>query len=698
MILRSRPAATALESGAGSDARPFFAAPAMDATAINPTVSPIELEVQRIRALLKNRQFAESLQAAETLAVQVPENRDVLYLIAVSQRQLSKIPEALATLERLERHQPAFSRLYQERGHCYVVMRDAPQAIEAFLQGVNLNPALPASWSMLERLYRMTGQTENAGVAAEHVATLKRLPPEIVQATGLFSEGLLTPAENLIRAYLLKHGHHIEAMRLLARIGFKREVFDDAELLLEGVLELAPDYRAARHDYALVLVARHKYLRAREELEKLLQFEPKNRQYWMLYANACVGLGEHDRALPLYREFLVDTPQAPDLHLSVAHCLKTLGRQQEAIEAYRASAAARSNYGDAYWSLANLKTYRFTDDEIARMRSEEAAPSTQLVDRYHLCFALGKALEDRGEYQESFGYYERGNSLKRSESRYRPQTIELNTRKQIEVCTREFFAQRVGVGADSAEPIFIVGLPRSGSTLIDQILASHSRVEGTQELAEIPRMVLELQGRDPDLDDPRYPRVLADLTPADCLRLGDKYLRDTRIFRTDKPHFVDKMPNNFRHLGLIHLILPNAKIIDARREPMACCFSNLKQLFATGQEFSYSVEDIARYYRTYLELMRHWQAVLPGRVLRVMHEDIVDDLEGNVRRILDFCGLEFEPGCVEFYKTARSIRTASSEQVRQPIFREGLEQWKNFKPYLGALEDALGDALVHYRD
>ncbi|HEY4771926.1 MAG TPA: sulfotransferase [Steroidobacteraceae bacterium] len=676
----------------------FCAGPQVDATAFNSTPSPIELEVRRIQGLLKSRHLAESLRAAEALAAEVPENRDVLYLIAASQRHLNKIPEALATLVRLERHHPAFSRLYQERGHCYVVLRDAPRAIDAFLRGVNINPALPASWSMLERLYRMTGEIENADMAAGHVATLKRLPPEVVQATSLFSEGELTAAENLIRAYLLKHGNHIEAMRLLARIGFKREVLDDAELLLESVLELAPDYHAARHDYALVLVARHKYLRAREELEKLLRLEPKSRQYLMLYANACVGLGEHDRALPLYRKFLLDTPQAPDLHLSVAHCLKTLGRQVEAIEAYRASAAARSNYGDAYWSLANLKTYRFTDEEIARMRSEEAASSTQLEDRYHLCFALGKAYEDRGEYQESFGYYERGNALKKSESRYRPETIELNTRKQIEVCTREFFAQREGFGAKSAEPIFIVGLPRSGSTLVDQILASHSRVEGTQELAEVPRMVLELQGRDPDLDNPRYPRVLADLTPADCLRLGDKYLRDTRIFRTDKPHFVDKMPNNFRHLGLIHLILPNAKIIDARREPMACCFSNLKQLFATGQEFSYSIEDIARYYRTYLELMRHWQDALPGRILRVMHEDIVDDLEGNVRRILEFCGLDFEPACVEFYKTERSIRTASSEQVRQPIFREGLEQWKNYKPYLGALEDALSDALVRYRD
>ncbi len=664
----------------------------------HPEPSPIESEVRRIRGLAKIGRHTEALAAAEALSYQVPENRDVLYLIALNQRHLNRIPGALATLERLEQLHPRFSRLYQERGHCYVAMRDAPRAIDAFLRGVNINPALPASWSVLEGLYQMTGDAKNAATAAQHVATLKRLPPEVLLATSLFSDGELTSAENIVRAYLLKHGNHVEAMRLLAKIGFARDVLDDAELLLEAVLALAPDYRAARHDYALVLIERHKYQQAREELGKLLALEPQNRQYRTLFATACVGLGEHDRAIPLYRELLAEAPQAPDLHLSVAHCLKALGRSAEAIEAYRAAAAARPNFGDAYWSLANLKTYRFPDDEIARMCAEEIAPETPLLDRYHLCFALGKAYEDRGKYAESWRHYERGNGLKRSESRYRPEIIENNTRRQIEICTRQFFTHREGVGAASPAPIFILGLPRAGSTLLDQILASHSRVEGTQELSDIQRIVLGLQGRDPDLDNPRYPGVLADLKPEDFLRLGERYLTDTRVYRTDKPYFIDKMPNNFRHIGLIHLMLPNAKIIDARREPMACCFSNLKQLFANGQEFTYSTEDIARYYRTYLELMRHWDEVLPGTVLHVWHEDVVDDLAGNVRRLLDFCGLEFEPACVEFHKTERSIRTASSEQVRQPIFREGLDQWKNYEPWLGPLRDALGDALVRYRD
>jgi tetratricopeptide (TPR) repeat protein len=670
----------------------------MSSTATSPPPSPLELEVRRVRGLLQSRRFHEALRAAELLCAEVPENRDALFLLAMSQRYLKALPQAFATLERLERHHPGFSRLYQERGHCHVAQRDAPRAVEAFLKGVNINPALPDSWAMLEGLYRMLGERDNAAMAAAHVATLKRLAPEVVSATSLFSDGELTAAENMVRAYLLQHGDDVEAMRLLARIGMAQEVFDDAEILLAGVLQLAPDYRAARLDYARTLLERHKYLDARRELETLLKIEPGNRQFRTLHATACVGLGEHARASAIYRELLAEEPLAADLHLSLAHCLKTLGRRDEAIAAYRAAAAARPGFGDTYWSLANLKTYRFTEAEVVCMRREEENPETGTADRQHLCFAIGKALEDRGEYAESFRFYERGNALKRAESRFRPELIERNTRMQIEICTREFFERRAGSGCPADDPIFIVGLPRSGSTLLEQILASHSLVEGTHELAEVPRLVVELQGRDPNLDDLRYPAVLADLSPSDFARLGQRYLDDTRIYRTGRPRFIDKMPNNFRHLGLIHLMLPNARIIDARREPMACCFSNFKQLFANGQEFTYGLDNIARYYRTYLELMAHWNRVLPGRILRIQHEDLVDDLEGHVRRILKFCGLEFEAGCIEFHKTERSVRTASSEQVRQPLNRNGLDQWRHFEPWLEPLKEALGDALHRYRD
>ena len=650
-----------------------------------------------MRRLQQADRHEEALRAAEHLLAELPENRDLLLIAATSLRHLRRVPDAMAMLDRLEVLRPAFSRLHQERGLCFVQLKDAPNAIEALLRAVNINPALPASWSLLEKLYGMVGDPANASTAAEHVATLKRLPAEIVTATSLFSDADLAPAEQMVRAFLLQRGDHPEAMRLLARIALAHDVLDEAEILLAAVLALAPDYAAARHDYAQTLIKRQKFSEAIEQIEQLLELDPSNADYRTLAATAAVGLGQNERAIEIYRGMLRDLPDSWDVPLWLGHALKTVGRVPEAIESYRAAAAARSNFGDAYWSLANLKLYGFADDEIARMRVEEASPTTGPVDRYHLCFALGKAFEDRGEASESWRYYERGNALKRQESRYRPEHLETNTRLQIEVCTKAFFEARKGWGAPAPDPIFVLGLPRSGSTLIEQILASHSRVEGTQELANIQRAVLDIQGHDPDDDASRYPAALAQMTAQDFTRLGEAYLADTRVYRSGRPVFIDKMPNNFRHIGLIHLMLPNARIIDARREPMACCFSNLKQLFAQGQEFTYSAEDIARYYRTYLDLMGHWDEALPGRVLRVHHEDVVADLEGSVRRMLDHCGLEFEPACVEFHKTRRSVRTPSSEQVRRPIFRDGLDQWKTYEPWLGPLKTALGDARVRYR-
>jgi len=670
----------------------------MEVTDATTTAAAKAPEVARIRELLREHKFAEVLAAGEGLLADSSDNRDALLCVAVAQRYLHRIPDALRTLATLERHHPRFSRLHEERGRCFVEMRRAPEAIEAFLIAVNINHALPGSWSMLEGLYRMTGALDNAGMAASHVATLRKLPQPIVLATGLFADGDLEAAESISRRYLLEHGDHIEAMRLLAQIGIVHRVFDDAEVLLAALLELAPGYRMARQEYAAVLVELHRHQEARREVDRLLKDDPDNRALRMLYAASSVGIGEHERAIALYRALLQHTPADAEVHLSIGHALKTLGQTAAAIEAYRQAAACRPDFGDAYWSLANLKTYRFTQAELAGMQAALDTPATTTADRYHLCFALGKALEDRGDFAESFRYYELGNTLKRPECRYRPGVIENNTRQQIEVCTRELFDSRRGWGAPSRDPIFIVGLPRSGSTLLEQILASHSQVEGTQELPNVQQLVTRLRGRHSDPDDPRYPRILAHLTAEDFSKLGEEYLDGTRVYRTGKPFFIDKMPNNFRHIGLIHLMLPNARIIDARREPMACCFSNLKQLFAQGQEFTYSIEDIARYYRTYLELMRHWDRVLPGRILRVHHEDVVEDLEGSVRRLLDYCGLEFDPSCISFHETKRSVRTASSEQVRQAIYREGLDQWKHFEPWLEALKSALGDALSRYRD
>ena len=652
--------------------------------------SDVEAEVIRIRGLIQAADHHSALAAAEALRRRVPENRDVLYMVAVNQRYLGRAQAALETLARLEAVHPAYSRLFQERGHCHAALGAPAAALHAYLQAVNINPALPASWHALSILYRAAGRAPEAETASSHVAKLKSLAPAVVTATSMFADGEIHEAERIIRQHLKARPKDVEAMRLLARIGMKLDILDDAEFLLESVLEFSPNYHPARHDYVRVLLQRHRNARALEEAKTLLRAEPSNRDYRAVYATACLALADYDEAITTYRGLLTEAPDAADLHLSVGHALKTLGRQQDAIASYRTAADITPDFGDAYWSLANLKTYRFTDDELARMRTQEAAPGTSLADRYHLCFALGKALEDGGDFAASFAHYERGNTLKRQEVTYRADTTERNERLQQAIFTPEFLASRTGVGCPRPDPIFVVGLPRAGSTLIEQILASHSQVEGTMELADISRLVLRLQGRAHTEDAPRYPGILAEIPPAQLQSFGETYLADTSVYRSGKPFFIDKNPNNFRHLGLIGLILPNARIIDARREPMACCFSNFKQLFAAGQEFTYDFTDIARYYRSYVRLMAHWQSVLPGKVLRLQHEEVVADLEANVRRILDFCALPFEPQCLEFYKTERSVRTASSEQVRRPIYTEGLDQWRNFAPWLGPLRLALG--------
>ncbi len=663
----------------------------MASTQSEPLESRVEAESRRVRERLERREFGAALEAAQALLAIAPDHRDALYLVAVAERYCGRFADALRTLATLEERHPDFGRLYQERGHCYRALGEPAAALAAYGRAVAANASLVASWRAVAELSRAAGLGADARAAEAEVARLARLPAAVVAASGMIAEGDLQAAERVLRRFLQTNATQVDAMRLLAQIGVKLEVLDDAEFLLESALAFEPANVAVRYEYTSVLALRHKHAMALAEAEKLLAIDPANRAFRIVHANACVGLGRQQDALDTFRALLGDSAQQADLYLSIGHAEKTLGRQAEAIQAYRLAADARPAFGDAYWSLANLKTYRFEDGEIGQMRRHEAAESTGSVDRYHLCFALGKALEDRAEYEESFRFYERGNALKKRECKYSADALERTLRQQFEVCRASFLRERAGSGDPDPAPIFVVGLPRAGSTLIEQILASHSRVEGTAELAEIPQIVQRLAGRETKDGPPRYPAVLRELGPDDWRALGERYLTETRVYRTGAAFFIDKMPNNFRHLGLISLILPNAKIIDARREPMACCFSNFKQLFAAGQEFTYGLDDIARYYRLYVELMDHWDAVLPGRILRVRHEALVEDLEGEVRRLLAFCGLDFEPACLEFHRQARSVRTASSEQVRRPINREGIDQWRHYEPWLGPLAAALGD-------
>ena len=673
----------------------------------NPPHSPLEAEVIRLGALQAQDNHAAASEGAIKLLSSHPANRDLLLMATHSLRMLQRTDEALAMANRLAEHHPHFSQMFLERGLCHVARRDAPNAIADLRNAVALNPSLPLAWRMLDGLWRMTGDLANADVAARHVAHLASIPPPVVRAKILYGDGEIDRAEMMVREFLLGVGDHPEAMRLLAQIGFARNVLDDAELLYAGVLAMVPDHHEARSEYVQTLIARHKFPQAREALAPLLAMAPNDPAHRTQYATIIVGLGEFDAVIPVYRDLLAEIRDSDgdaalrraDLNLWLGHALKTIGQTDAAIAAYRAATEARPDFGDAWWSLANLKTYRFPAEAIAIMRDRLDNPQTAPVDRIHLAFALGKALEDQGDHEGSWQAYTLGNDLHRVSNSYHPKVFENNTREQKRVCTPAFFAERADWGVTAPDPIFVLGLPRSGSTLIEQILASHSMVEGTQELPDIQRIVHELQGREMDFDNPRYPDVLQSLDAATIRRFGEQYMADTLPHRSlGRPFFIDKMPNNFRHIGLIHLILPNATIIDARRNPMDCCFSNLKQLFAQGQEFTYGIENIARYYRTYLDLMRHWDAALPGRVLRLINEDLIDDPEGQIRRLLDHCKLPFEESCLNFHETQRSVRTPSSEQVRRPVSRAGVDQWKPYAQWLEPLREALGDALENWRD
>lgn len=630
--------------------------------------------------------------------------RETLLREAMALRAGQRPTEALTMLARLEQDHPRFSRLHQERGHCHILLGDAPAALAALHEAVRLNPTLPASWDMLQQLYRMLGDAAQAATAAQHVATLKQLPPQIVVASSLLADGDLEPAEDIVRDYLDQDDGNVGALRLLARIRGEQGELDEAQALLETVLERAPDYHAARFDYGMMLLQQQRPAQARQQAERLLNHEPGHRDYLKQYGAACVALGDHEPVVDLYQGLLdhqaASGEEVADLRLWRANALKVTGRQAEAIADYRASLAARPDNGVAWFSLANLKTYRFTDEDLARLRAAQDRPGLQAMDRVYLAFALGKALEDLGQYEASWAQYTQGNAVRRTLSRWRPEVAQACAERLKATFTAEVFAERAGWGDSDPAPIFILGLPRSGSTLFEQILASHARVEGTQELTEIGRYVAELCGRDPDCGLPLEPEALLRLTATEARALGERFLAETRTYRRlGRPFFIDKMPNNFWHIGLIHLILPRATIIDVRREPMACGFSNLKQLFGTtNQEFTYGEGDIASYYRTYLELMRHWDEMLPGRVLRASYEDIVEDLEGGVNTLLAHCRLAHDPACLTFHQTRRSIRTPSSEQVRQPLGREGLTQWTHYAPWLAPLREALGDAAARYRD
>jgi len=631
-------------------------------------------------------------QAHEILKV-YPETVEAKRILANAFR-LQKMPQkgldVLAPLLAGHTDSPGF---LHEIAQCQGGVGRGDEAIRALRKAVTIDPKHTAAWQSLGHQLAVAGDEEGSRQAFQRHFELSTPHPELVEASRLLRDGKLGKAERIARDLLKKHPADVSAIRMLADIGLKLGQLKDAGHLLERCLELAPGFHAARHSYAVVLMRQQKPEAAIHETEKLLAEEPNNPNFLTLKASVLTRIGDQSGALEIYEKVLKNYPNQARAQMSYGHTLKTVGRLDEAIEAYKKCIRLSPEVGEAYWSLANLKTFRFSDEDIDNMRRQVTTEGGDADDQSHLAFALGKALEDCKGYDESFKFYRRGNAIRRVAHGHNPKVNVLDSLRQVRALPRAFFEQREGWGCQTPDPIFVVGLPRAGSTLLEQILASHSQVEGTSELQDVITISRKLGNRNRENPAGKYPEVLAELTRDQFRELGESYVETTRIHRTDTPFFIDKMPNNFRHIGLIHLILPNSKIIDARRHPMGGCFSGFKQLFAHGQTFTYDLEGIGKYYRDYVKVMDHWDAALPGRVHRVQYEEMVADTDAQIRALLDYCELDFEEQCLRFYETDRAIRTPSAEQVRKPIYKEGLEQWRNFEAHLDPLKEALGPEI-----
>lgn len=571
------------------------------------------------------------------------------------------------------------------------------EAVASLKRAVAVKPDFTDAWYALAALLTTVGDTAAADEAFTHYVSHSGQDPDLARAAEALRRNRVAEAEPLLRGRLERHPLDIAAMCLLADVVARHGLLKDAESLLRRCLELAPSYRAARQNYAIVLMWQNRPGEALEECNQLLAGTPDDKGALNVKANILRRIGEYDTCVEIYQDLLRADPNQPKVWTSFGHTLRTLGKTEQCIEAYRKAIALKPHFGEAYWSLANLKTGPVVDSDLDAMRAQLIAANANDEDRIHLHFAIGKALEDRREFEQSFRHYDQGNRLRRQSIRYEPDELSKLVRRSMALFTPAFFAQRALAGADAPDPIFIVGLPRVGSTLIEQILASHSAVEGTTELPDIATIVKSLEDARPDGQARSYPELLANLDAAELRRLGATYIAQTRVQRKRAtPFFTDKMPNNFAHVGFIHLVLPNARIIDVRRHPLACGLSLFKLLFGHGQHFAYSLEDIARYYRDYAVLMAHFDRVLPGRVHRVTYEALVNDTETEVRRMLDYCGLPFEDACLSFHQNRRAVSTPSAEQVRMPVFRESLDLWRHYEPWLDPLKRALGSLIDAY--
>jgi Flp pilus assembly protein TadD len=652
----------------------------------------VDFKLMRAAAFLDTDPAAAAREAAALLR-EYPDSTAAALLLGTARRSCGDPQAAAEVFASLANTQPDSAVIQLEYGRTLAAQRQPERALAALQRAVQLSPGLAEAWAELAALYAARGNAAQCDLAYAHYRRLAQPDRHLAEASVLLGNGRVEAAESLLMRVLAQAPHDVEALRMLADIAAQREDVIEAEQMLGEILRLAPGYSEARFDLARVLHTQQRPEEMLPLLERLLAVEPSSLTYRTLQSAAYNLLGMNELSLAVLGQLLEDFPDDERVWMYYGHALRAAGRNQEAIAAYRKSTQLAPRFAEAWFSMANLKTFRFNAADVATMQEQASRAGVRDEERLQFEFALGKAREDEGEFADSFVHYARGNALRRAAIPYDAAGVTRFVERNEVLYTGQFLDARGGFGCKAVDPIFILGLPRSGSTLLEQILASHSQVEGTRELPYILSIARELGALEVPERPPTYPQSVAELSGGQFVALGERYLAQAAPHRLlGRPHFIDKMPNNWMHAGLIHLILPNARIIDARRSALGCCVANFKQHFQKGMWFSYSLEDLGHYYRDYSRLMRHFDAVLPGRVHRVHYEDLVADLEGEVHRLLEYCNLPFEDQCLRFYETRRVVQTVSSEQVRRPIYREGLDQWRNFAPWLDPLKEALGDA------
>ena len=664
----------------------------------NTDETTLKVDLSEATEAVKEGRFEYALNSLKIILKDHPNNIDSLYLAAVSTRYLKKFDDSKKYIEQLLLIAPDMGRAYQELGHLNRDIGNEEKAVLHYRQACELNPALLAAWNFLYKYFVKNKNKPAADHALEQINKLQSLPSILLHIDQILNEGRLGLAEDKCRSFLKENPTHTYAMSLLAEIANRLGYFDDAEFLLEKAVEFKPEDGDLRMKYASILRKKQKFAKTMEQVNILCDKYPANLNYQAQKASEIMQNGEHEKAISLLEDILRKNPFNFSTLTSKGHAEKTLGKTDQAIKSYQSAYQIKPDHGEAFFSLANLKTYSFTGDELDNMREQVGRVDLSLRDKAYFHFALAQGCEVNGEYDEAFFHLERGNKIKNDQSLYSIERMDKELQAQIDVCDETFFGDLGSGGHDTKDPIFILGLPRAGSTLVEQILASHSMIDGTLELPNILSIAQSLRGEDIYGKLGNYPKSMNSLTLEQRETMGKGFIEDTKMHRKDAPMFTDKMPNNFRHIGLIHLIMPNAKIIDARRYPLDCCFSMFKQLFAQGQEFSYGLAEAGSYYKSYVNLMNHWDKVLPNKILRVNNEDIIEDLEGQVKRMLEFLELPYEEECISFYETDRSVRTASSEQVRRPINKEGMERWKPYSKHLKPLLNSLGEELLKPED